>query len=324
MAGTLSHFLVMKRYLEEKEGKKIEISNKQDVNIATAFLGSTGPDIFYISGKSQKISDFHHYKNPGLFIKNVYYSNPSDELVVSFVKGFLSHMATDLVIHPFVNSLVGKYQEHIIKKIDIPGFDVISRKFNAHNAVEQAQDYYVFTYVFEKNKDDLLHIRNTTRHEVIFTYKIEEKKSEIAKFFRKGIEKTYGLDLSIEQIERGLNSFIDVTLSSINPFNNVSIINIEDHTDIILDDEYKNYKIFLEHKALLDDNEFQDESSTFMKLIDASVDLADNMIKEATSGNWDNITKPWNLDTGLCTEINFNEESQAVEIEFEKYESVYG
>ena len=70
MAGTLTHFLVMKKYFERQ---KIEVPfGTEDPYLSSAFLGATGPDIFYIASDQDYISDFHHYKNAGVFIKNLY------------------------------------------------------------------------------------------------------------------------------------------------------------------------------------------------------------------------------------------------------------
>ena len=231
------------------------------------------------------VSDFHHYKNPGLFVKNLMETYPNDKNVKALAKGFLCHMAADLVIHPFVNSLVGKYQEHIMAKIDLPGFDLISGNFAAHNIVEFAQDYYVHTKVFKNSANP---------HLSIMTYGIKDVKSSLTKIFQETIQKTYDIKADRKDIGKVLDFFIE----SNDPF----ALNIEDHPDIILDDKYM-YKPFLEHQENIDSS-YSDEKSTFNQLVTKAVDLTDEMVKAMLStdkNKWNNIIKPWNLDTGLNT-----------------------
>lgn len=92
MAGTLTHFLVMKTYLEDK-GYNVPW-DLEDTNLATAFLGSTGPDIFYMPSaeKYKHIADFNHYKNPGHFVKNLVEGHPNNHLAKYLAKGYLAHM----------------------------------------------------------------------------------------------------------------------------------------------------------------------------------------------------------------------------------------
>ena len=57
MAGTLTHFCIMKKYFEKYDDT---CSNSIPYNLkgpylATSFLGSTGPDIFYIGAENQYI-----------------------------------------------------------------------------------------------------------------------------------------------------------------------------------------------------------------------------------------------------------------------------
>lgn len=303
MAGTLTHFLVMKRYLEEKEEKEGKKAKKIKFGIlnpelSCAFLGSSGPDIFYMKGDLGYVSDFHHYKNPGIFVKNLIESYPNDTNVKALAKGFLCHMATDLVIHPFVNSLVGKYQEHIMKEVDIPGVDMISGNFAAHNIVEFAQDYYVHTEVFKNSANP---------HLSIMTYGIKDVKSDLTKIFQETIQKTYDIKPDRKDIGKVLDFFIE----SNNPF----ALNIEDHPDIILDDKYM-YKPFLEHQEKINSS-YTDENSTFNKLVTKAVHLTGEMIQKMENTQWNDIIKTWNLDTGLQTVPSI--QNNKIQLSFKSY-----
>ena len=317
MAGTITHFLVMKKYFE-RNGISVPFGT-EDPFLSSAFLGSTGPDIFYFGPGQELISDFHHYKNGGLFVKNLFEISGGKGIHGrALALGFLCHMATDLVIHPFVNSLVGKYQEHIVTKIEIPGGPIpgsrltLSRSFVAHNMVELAQDYYVHTHIFKNNS-------TFKAHDSIFTYGIEPIRQELTSLMKKTIQKTYGLTIEAKEINEILGVFMkDNTLGITS---NSKIQNIEDHVDYVLDDEYKNYQIFLQHQKEIS-GILDNENSTFMKLVDKSVEVTELMVADMVSGNWEDILRPWNLDTGLYTEPKV--ENNEIKLSFKKYENIWG
>jgi len=314
MAGTITHFFVMKKYLEEKRGINVTYAHDNPL-WGSYFLGSTGPDIFYMKGDFEHISDFHHYKNAGLFVKNLVETNPQDLHVKFLAMGFLCHMATDLVLHPFVNSLVGKYQEHIVTSIEIPGLTIhtpndinkmtLSKKMVAHNMVEFAQDYYVHTYIWKNNSV-------FKAHSSIFTYGIDPVIPKLSKVLSETIKKSYDINAQADDIESIL-AFYGTTYMPIG-------VNIEGHVDQVLDDEYINYQIFLQHKndihGILDN-----ENSTFMKLIDKAVEITEMMIKKMEAGKWDDILRPWNLDTGLYTEPIVKDNK--ITLGFKKYENIW-
>ncbi|WP_428737059.1 zinc dependent phospholipase C family protein [Sulfurimonas sp.] len=321
MAGTLTHFYVMKKYLEYKKNKTVHFG-EQTPETAHYFLGATGPDIFYVGAEYKHISNYHHYKNVGLFIKKLYEVN--DRYVRNLAKGFLSHMAADLVIHPFVNSLVGKYQEHLITSIEIPGATIwagparLSSSFYAHNMVEFAQDYYVQTNVFKQQKRP---------HNSLFTYGIfpdrDKDSLKLANTLHRVIKELYNEnDLTLKHIVNILKVFEDDDnlLDSL-PWvgDGEKAQNIEDHVDYVLDDEYKDYQIFLEHKDKITQT-FKDEESSFEKLVDQAVELTDKLIKDADSGKWDDILQPWNLDTGLYTQVQVK--NNAIKFNLNNYESI--
>jgi len=315
MAGTMTHFCVMKKYFESR-GLKVNF-NSDDPYQGAGFLGSTGPDIFYIGDDYTHISDYHHYKNCGLFVKNLYEGGGKSLLSERLAMGFICHMATDLVIHPFVNRLVGKYQEHIITSINIPGPIIptpaitLSNAFFAHNMVEFAQDYYVQTYLFDKN-------RAFQRHSTLFTYPIKEVRKELVDLMYDAIKSTYNQTIDKSDINDILGVFME--------YDNLGISgnkpqNIEDHVDYVLDDEYTNYQIFLEHQKDITGVLQPTDYSTFDELLDKAVTVTDIMVKNMLSGNWDKLLRPWNLDTGLYTESTI--EDNEIKISFKKYENIW-
>ena len=319
MAGTITHFLVMKKYFK-RNGISVPFGT-EDPYLSSAFLGSTGPDIFYIGAGQEHISDFHHYKNAGLFVKNLFgISGGKGSHGGALALGFLCHMATDLVIHPFVNSLVGKYQEHIVKEIQIPGAPIgligtslsLSAQFVAHNMVEMAHDYYVHTHIFKNNS-------TFKAHDSIFTYGIKPIRSELTSLMHSTIQKTYGLNVTKSEINEILGVFMNYNNLGIGSGNKIQ--NIEDHVDYVIDDEYKNYQIFLQHQKEIS-GILDNENSTFMKLVDKSVEVTELMVADMLSGNWDDIIRPWNLDTGLYTEPKV--ENNEIKLSFKKYENIWG
>ena len=317
MAGTITHFLVMKKYFE-RNGVSVPFGT-EDPYLSSAFLGSTGPDIFYIGAGQRHISDFHHYKNAGLFVKNLFeMSGGKGSHGGALALGFLCHMATDLVIHPFVNSLVGKYEEHIISRIEIPGPSIpggsptLSQDFVAHNIVEFAQDYYVHAHIFKNNS-------TFKAHDSIFTYGIEPIRQELTSLMQNTIQKTYGLTIGAKEINEILGVFMKDNTLGITSQSKIQ--NIEDHVDYVLDDEYKNYQIFLQHQKEIS-GILDNENSTFMKLVDKAVEVTELMVADMLSGNWDDIIRPWNLDTGLYTEPKV--ENNEIKLSFKKYENIWG
>ena len=312
MAATLTHFYIVREYLK-KQGIEVSFNNK-DPFYAAAFLGATGPDLFYMRDGHNYISNFHHYKNPGIFVKILYdnQKGKSEEYIKLsnyFIQGFLSHMAADLVIHPFVNSLVGKYQEHLVTSVEIPGpvlpggsleTPTLSDKFCAHNIVEFAQDYYVQTYLFKKNT----YFKRTS---TMFTYAIEKQYKVMGDILFDAIQATYNIDVPRDDIDSVLDFYCDKYQS----------VDIQDHVDMVIEDEYKHFEIFLQH--IEEEDAFKQGSSSFDKLLTRAINLTASMVAEGK--NFNKIMKPWNLDTGLYTQVKV--EKNAIKLNLNNYESVW-
>lgn len=335
MAGTLAHFHVMKEYLEKHENivldgdftfkiedwedvvrsSELEAFREEEKNdvYSSAMLGATGPDIFYmptlisISGEDYShYSDYMHYKNAGLFVKNLYETISEKTTldgkrhITYLCKGFLSHMATDLVYHPFVNSFVGKYQEHVITKVDVPGPSfLIDGKMSAHNMIEMAQDYYILTELWKGTKLN-------DKHNMILTNRIRDHIPFLASVLSKAVDKTYGADT------KGLGSIINMQNYLDYFVANASGSTFEEYPDTILDNKF-NYEPAIKH---------QKGGENIEAFLDKSVKLTKLMIDKMMAEDWDDILKPWNLDTGLYTEVKVDDNE--IKINFKNYESVWG
>jgi len=442
MAGTLTHFYVMREYLAKIEGFKIDgeftfakEEIKEEINrmsteyghileqegtlppkpnivqyekirqsttsandkYSAAFLGATGPDIFYMptlrsavqnkavkygkkaillapaipcvapelatistmsfsADKAKKLfhfSDYMHYKNGALFVKNLYeyaqtISNEADkEHVVWLCKGFLSHIATDLVIHPFVNSLVGKYQEHIIQEVSVPGVDSLLMKVLVADPFSLAQDIaastqdYITTGDFEykgeyKKKNwkwvakktsslafyahnliemgqdyyvihDLWKELNIEGREVMLTHRIKGHIDVLSKAFSSALTKTYNPIEKLEDYEADIASYLDYFVSE----KSAVSLTLNLYPDIVLNGKFS-YKNAIKHKG---------GGSEFKKFTERAVLLTHEMIELMKQGNWNDLLSPWNLDTGLKTECKVEENE--IKIDFKNYDKVF-
>lgn len=119
-----------------------------------AYIGCCGPDLFYLELGSEGVflADLLHYNRSGPFIVRwlcelrenaVYLAKGKPQYIrqLAYCLGHISHIAADIVIHPFVNSIVGAYPENAKKYVDARGSAPPLWKF--HNKLEHYQDAYV-------------------------------------------------------------------------------------------------------------------------------------------------------------------------------------
>jgi hypothetical protein len=129
-------------------------------------LGSIGPDIPYfekpITSARKMLLDFHmpltpaayvlHSKTPNLFaislfrlvlkdVKDLAGEKQADLKLLAFAIGYLTHIATDHVIHPFVNANAGKYYVSDENKV-------------RHRKIEIYQDVHVFEQMYQKDANN--------------------------------------------------------------------------------------------------------------------------------------------------------------------------
>jgi len=140
MAGTFTHLLVAEKAINtfmnmdaEKEHMIIVAKNQKYIT-----LGSNAPDFPYVA-KQPKWADRMHYEKSSKIVKKAIRllkrleetNHSSFEKCFSWFLGFLSHMTTDVSIHPIVNKIAGPYRASIENQ----------RK---HQLCETHMDCYIF------------------------------------------------------------------------------------------------------------------------------------------------------------------------------------
>lgn len=122
-----------------------------------AYLGACGPDLFYLEfgPDGTFIADLMHYNKTSLFmiwclrqVKKVLDAvEAGKELellnLFAYCLGHISHIAADIITHPYVNSIVGAYADN---EKAFEGARFASTGKNAwrfHNILEQYQDAYI-------------------------------------------------------------------------------------------------------------------------------------------------------------------------------------
>ena len=170
MSASLVHFAVCDdvcRILfempEPKVGNDIKTACSAYPNYTR--LGSIGPDIPYfeqpVSGGIKMFLDIHmpitpnayvlHSKTPNLFAVNLFHLILADSAdlaeekqanlkLLAFAVGYLTHMATDHVIHPFVNANAGKYYVCDENKV-------------RHRTIEIYHDVHLFRQMYAKDSE---------------------------------------------------------------------------------------------------------------------------------------------------------------------------
>lgn len=121
-----------------------------------AYIGCCGPDLFYIEYEKEGdfIADLLHYNRSGLFIVRWLTDlrtfagsirsglNPLRERQLAYCLGHISHIAADITIHPYVNSIVGAYPENQPVFKNARGM-LPKKKWKFHNILEHYQDAYI-------------------------------------------------------------------------------------------------------------------------------------------------------------------------------------
>jgi hypothetical protein len=144
MAGAFTHLLICD---VAKRRKSLSLPLRQLLNRYSQFLflGAVSPDLPYLSfslGTTNWADVMHYEKTNGIAVnghgdlKSRWATHqPSDEILLGWLLGFVSHLVTDATIHPVVQATVGEY---------------ISHK-EPHRICEMTQDSIIFNEV--KNND---------------------------------------------------------------------------------------------------------------------------------------------------------------------------
>ena len=121
-----------------------------------AYIGCCGPDLFYIEYDVQGefVADLLHYNRSGPFIVRWLTDlrmrvrslragvQVGLERQLAYCLGHISHIAADITIHPFVNSIVGAYPENPVAFKNARGL-LPKVKWKFHNILEHYQDAYI-------------------------------------------------------------------------------------------------------------------------------------------------------------------------------------
>jgi hypothetical protein len=126
MPGTYAHLMITEKALERFRGNQ-DINEKLRGSALThshfVHLGSIGPDYPYldiIQPKQKDWADHMHYRHTGDVIKTMTrklldlgtQGFQKEEFIIPFcwTLGYLSHVTSDLVVHPVVSNIVGPYK----------------------------------------------------------------------------------------------------------------------------------------------------------------------------------------------------------------------
>ena len=247
MSASLVHFSVcddvsriLSASVPDKMGKDIAQACKDYPNYAR--LGSIGPDMPYfekpVEGGLKMFLDIHvpitpnayvlHSKTPNLFAVNLFRLVLADSAdlaeekhanlkLLAFSVGYLTHLATDHIIHPFVNDKAGKYYVRDENKA-------------RHRMIEIYHDVHLFKKMYSQdaNGDDLDPVKEFANKD--FEAKIDivdesffdkltgnfwDTELTFRVLLQRAFLETYGMDVAENTIEDWIDGAM-LTLSNIN------------------------------------------------------------------------------------------------------------
>lgn len=174
MPGTFTHLYLAGKFLSSNQ----KIISQE--NYSHFLFGSIFPDIGYFLGNNPLISNLSHYVGSSLFPKKVHEFSESEEWK-AFSLGWLLHVHTDIVGHPFVNQMAAKIVESNKKEITYEE-DIL-----LHARVENSLDRLVL-----KKFLNLIYVQ-------INFPKIEKENP-----LTKAIKEIYGIDFGNVEIENSI------------------------------------------------------------------------------------------------------------------------
>lgn len=121
MAGAFTHILICD-VAKRRRGLNLPLRQLLNKYSEFLFLGAVSPDLPYLSFKTGTTNwaDVMHYEktngiaiNGHVDLKGRWATHqPSDEMLLAWLLGFVSHLVTDATIHPVVQATVGEYSTH--------------------------------------------------------------------------------------------------------------------------------------------------------------------------------------------------------------------
>lgn len=122
MAGAFTHSIISNLAKSKRSILGRELWQLLNRHYQFLFLGSTSPDLPYLSLKTGSVNwaDVMHYEETNSIVKDGHekiknswnVKTPTDEVKFVWLMGYVSHLVADATIHPVVEATVGKYEEH--------------------------------------------------------------------------------------------------------------------------------------------------------------------------------------------------------------------
>jgi len=193
-------------------------------------LGSIGPDIPYferpVEGGIKMFLDIHmpitptayvlHSTTPNLFAVNLFRLILADSAdlaeeeqanfkLLAFAVGYLTHMATDHIIHPFVNANAGKYYVRDNNKV-------------RHRMIEIYHDVHLFKEMYTKGAEGNFEAKIDIVDESFFeklTGNFWDTELTFRVLLQRAFLETYGMDVAETTVEDWVDGAM-LTLSNLN------------------------------------------------------------------------------------------------------------
>ena len=142
--------------------RKFDYHKSADCLLAScAYIGACGPDLYYLETGSQGtfIADLMHYNKTGMYVVSCLRSikaglarppaPPKFWKQLAYCLGHASHIAADINIHPYVNSIVAAYPDNGVNFAGAEATGALKgNMWKFHNILEHYQDSYVFYKLF--------------------------------------------------------------------------------------------------------------------------------------------------------------------------------
>jgi hypothetical protein len=148
MPAAITHFLQAEKVMEELKNQNHDFSKQSDALHRNAFLwGAQGPDFLYCHrylpwqrGKSlmEYAEKLHNEQPSRLFneMRDYYNASGKDDMVLSYLYGFVCHYCLDRVGHPFINYVTKALLEQNPEK----------NEAILHNQIESSLDVIMLRY----------------------------------------------------------------------------------------------------------------------------------------------------------------------------------
>ncbi len=203
MAGTFTHWMIVEDALTKlpSGAKKLNLALSQKRK-PYVLLGAVSPDLPYLVHpvsdsliKTHSWADRMHYQSTGSFLRhgmeNLLLRQKDDfNICYAWLFGYASHVITDVVIHPVVNSIVGPY------------------RFNstAHRECEMTQDSLIYNWRMKGEE-----ITKTKYHKTLIkaSNRPNEGSSRNSRHIKKCV-KTFWLETIKDTYPGGSDKFADI------------------------------------------------------------------------------------------------------------------